>query len=164
MKKKILVIVGHPSKKSFAKTLAERYIKGAEKTGYLTKKLFLSEMEFDPVLHEGYNLHQKLEKDLIKAQKEIVWADHIVLFYPIWWGSPPSLLKGFIDRVFLPGFAFKYENKKLKKLLSGKTASIIVTAGGNFFGYSIIGKIMIKPISIGTFSFCGIKCKKEMSG
>jgi putative NADPH-quinone reductase len=56
-------------------------------------------------------------------------ADHLVIIYPNWWSTYPALLKGFIDRVFLPNFAFKYlENSPIPaKLLKGKTARIIVT-------------------------------------
>lgn len=45
----------------------------------------------------------ELEEDLVKAQELIRWADHLVFVYPIWWGTMPAVLKGFFDRVFLPG-------------------------------------------------------------
>jgi len=88
-----------------------------------------SHHSFDPVLYEGYKVVQPLEADLVLAQNEIKSADHIVIVFPIWWGGMPALLKGFIDRVFLPGFAFKYREGSLwwDKLLQGKSAHIIAT-------------------------------------
>lgn len=66
---------------------------------------------------------------MVEIQNAITWSDHIVLVYPIWWGSLPALLKGMFDRVFLPGFAFKYREGShfLDKLLTGRSAHAIAT-------------------------------------
>ena len=58
----------------------------------------LGDLRFDPVLREGYQQVQALEPDLLQAQANILWAEHLVLVYPIWWGGIPALLKGFFDR------------------------------------------------------------------
>lgn len=81
------------------------------------------------VLHDGYNQVQLLEPDLVQAQADITWAEHLAFVYPIWWGGIPALMKGFFDRIFLPGFAFKYREGKAfpDKLLKGKTAHLLVT-------------------------------------
>ena len=87
------------------------------------------ELKFDPILWKGYGTIQKLEPDLVTAQEYIQWSNHILFVYPNWWGTMPALMEGFIDRGFLPGFAFKYrDNSSLwDKLLSGRTAHLIVT-------------------------------------
>ncbi len=112
MGKRILVILGHPSSNSFCAALAERYTQSAMRAGHEVRPLFLGSMDFDPVLREGYQQVQPLEADLRNAQADILWAELLVLVYPIWWGGVPALLKGFFDRVFLPGFAFKYRQGK----------------------------------------------------
>lgn len=86
-------------------------------------------MVFDPILHHGYEHPQPLEPDLLVAQADITWAQHLVWVYPIWWGGLPALLKGFLDRIFLPGFAFKYRaNSALWDcLLIGRSAELLVT-------------------------------------
>ncbi len=91
--------------------------------------LRLGSLAFDPLLHAGYRQVQALEPDLVAAQQDILWAQHLVWVYPIWWGAMPALLKGFIDRVFLPGFAFKYRegSSMWDKLLAGRTAELLVT-------------------------------------
>ena len=70
-----------------------------------------------------------LEEDIMHSQQLIKWADHIVMAYPTWWGSMPALAKGFIDRIFLPAFAFKHHKGKPfpEKLLKGKSIRLLVT-------------------------------------
>lgn len=129
MSRKILLILGHPSADSFCGHLADAYLTGAGEAGCEVRQLRLGELAFDPILHEGYRKVQPLEPDLCKAQQDILWAEHLVFVYPTWWGAMPALLKGFIDRVFLPGFAFRYrEGSKLwDRLLAGRSAHLLVT-------------------------------------
>lgn len=129
MKKRVFVILGHPNKNSFCGSLADAYIKGARKVAKV-RRMDLRDLKFDPVLWEGYNVIQELEPDLILAQENIKWADHIVFIYPTWWGSPPALMKGFVERVFHPSFAFKYKRKNdllPLPLLRGRSAHLIIT-------------------------------------
>lgn len=159
MSKKVLIILGHPNKETFCGSLAESYKKGALKSGAEVKEISISDLEFDPVLHRGYKEIQELEPDLVEAQELIKWAEHLVFVYPTWWATMPALLKGFIDRVFLPGFAFKYrENSAFwDKYLTGKSARIIVTMDAptwyNFLAYGNAGQ---KAMKRGTLQFCGI--------
>lgn len=129
MSKRILVILGHPIDDSFCGALAKSYIDGAQAVGNEVRFIALGRLAFDPVLHHGYSRVQRLESDLADAQAAIIWAQHIVFVYPIWWGAMPALLKGFIDRIFLPGFAFRYrEGSRLwDRLLSGRSARLLVT-------------------------------------
>ena len=113
MNKRILVILGHPAQDSLCGALAQAYVKGAEAAGHEVRSLALGSLRFDPILREGYNCIQPLEPDLLAAQEAITWAQHLVFVYPIWWGSIPALLKGFFDRVLLPGFAFRFRKDSL---------------------------------------------------
>lgn len=160
--KKTLIILGHPSKKSLCKAITDSYIKGFDNEKKI-KVIYLNELKFDPILHQGYNQIQKLEPDLKKSQELIKWAEHIVFVYPIWWAMPPALLKGFIERVFLPGFAFEFKERSSKpeKYFIDKTASLILTAGGPENIYSLIGWFITKPFTYGILNFCGIKIKNQ---
>jgi len=122
--------------------------------------LELGRLAFDPVLKFGYRRRMEWEDDLAGAQEAIRWAEHLVFVYPNWWGTMPALLKGFIDRVFLPGFAFRYrERGKLwDKLLKGRSARLIVTMDTppliNRWMYGHAGhKVMKRNI----LQFCGIR-------
>ncbi len=164
--KKILIINGHPNKESFCFALAESYKKGADTTGADCKVINLVDLEFNPILNHGYSKISVLEPDLVMAQKEILAANHLVFVYPNWWSTYPALLKGFIDRVFLPGFAFEYREKSImwNKLLKGKTARLIVTMDTPKWYYLLINKNAgHNAVKIGVLKFCGIKPVKITS-
>jgi putative NADPH-quinone reductase len=59
----------------------------------------------------------------------IVAADHLVLVFPLWLGTMPALVKAFLEQVMRPGVAFSYEKYGAKKLLTGRSAHIVVTMG-----------------------------------
>jgi NAD(P)H dehydrogenase (quinone) len=129
MHKRVLVILGHPTTDSLCGALASSYTAAAERAGHDVRRLNLAELSFDPLLRHGYAEPQELEPDLVNAQRQLKWAEHIVFVYPMWWGSMPALLKGFIDRTFLPGFAFKYHKRSplWSRLLVGRTAELLIT-------------------------------------
>lgn len=174
--KKILVINGHPDKESLCHALAESYKKGADSNGTDCKLVHLIDLRFNPILTHGYREVSPLEPDLVKVQQQISEAEHLVFVYPTWWGTYPALLKGFFDRFFLPGFAFKYrkDSPLWDKLLKGKTARLIVTmdspkwynwliyksAGHNSMKHAILEFCGIKPVSI--TSFAPVKSSDEV--
>lgn len=129
MSRRILVILGQPSCNSLCAALARTYADAARRAGAEVRLLELGDMVFDPILRRGYEHAQPLEPDLRDAQVDITWAQHLVWVYPIWWGGLPALLKGFLDRIFLPGFAFKYRVNSVlwDRLLTGRTAELLVT-------------------------------------
>lgn len=160
MAKKILVILGHPEKNSFTGSLARSYTEGARESGADVRDICLGDLDFDPILWKGYREIQKLEPDLVHAQSLIMWAEHLVFVYPVWWGALPALLKGFFDRTLLPGFAFKYKTKnsmKWDKLLKGRSGHLIVTMDTPPWYYHWIygmpGHTQMKRTILG---FCGI--------
>ena len=97
---------------------------------------------------------------MIDAQEKIKWADHIVWVFPVWWGGMPAILKGFIDRIFLSGFAYKYEegSKMPKKLLTGRSARVIMTMGATVWHYRFAYRQpATNEIKRVVLDFCGIK-------
>lgn len=158
--KQILIINGHPEMRSLCTEMAMSYQKGAEASGASCKLVHLSKMNFDPLRHLDYMQLHKLEPDLVEIQKDIKNADHLVLVYPNWWGTYPALLKGFIDRTFLPDFAFKYRKNSLRcdKLLLGKTARLIVTINTpKWYYYLYYGRPGHRSMKKNILEFCGIK-------
>ncbi len=128
-KKKIFILLGHPDEDSFNCTLADEYQRGAEEAGHEVRRVNISDMSFDPILHHGYRLKQELEPDLLSFQEDVNWCDHFVIFYPSWWSTMPALLKGLFDRVWLPGFAYKFTSDfSWEKLLKGKSATMVITS------------------------------------
>ena len=164
--KKILIINGHPDKESFCFALAESYKKGADLSGANCKLVHLADLNFGLNLSKGYTQITELEPDLLQMQQDILEANHLVFVYPTWWGTYPALLKGFIDRVFLPGYAFKYhkDDPFWDKLLKGKTARLIVTMDSpkwyNLLVYKNAGHNSMRKAVL---EFCGIKPVKITS-
>lgn len=157
--KKILVINGHPREGSLSESIAESYEKGARKAGHKIEMLSLNDLNFSLVLKGSRTDTGQLEPDILKAQEKIRKADHLVFVFPIWWGAYPALLKGFIDRVFLSGFAYKHnpEQKKLIKLLRGKTARLVVTMDTPKWFYSLFYQSFgIRAMKQGLLNYCGI--------
>lgn len=168
MSKRMLVILGHADGDSYCAAMAQAYADAARAAGNEVRLLRLGELQFDPVLRHGYRVIQPLEPDLQAAQQAITWAEHLVWVYPIWWGALPALLKGFIDRTFLPGFAFKYrrpDSPWWDKLLAGRSARLLVALdtpswyfrwiyrmpGHQQMRRTILGFCGISPVRISSF-------------
>jgi putative NADPH-quinone reductase len=160
MMKKILLIQGHPDSMSFNYALHSSYKAGAERAGAEVREIFVGELDFNPNLKCGYRQRTPLEPCLIEAQEKIKWAEHIVIFYPVWWGSVPAVLKGFLDRTFLPGFAFQKREGSVwwDKLLKGRSARIISTLDQPpWYFWLINGSPTDKALKRMTLEFCGIR-------
>ncbi|MFD2671721.1 NAD(P)H-dependent oxidoreductase [Marinicrinis sediminis] len=162
MKARILIVNGHPYPDSYCTALTKAYAEGAATAAHQpeVREIHLSQLDFEPNLKYGFHQRMELEPDLIQAQADIRWADHIVFVYPVWWGTMPAILKGFIDRVFLPGFAFKYrENSALwDKLLKGKSARMIVTMDTPPWYYKwVYNSAGHQVMKRNILQFCGIK-------
>ncbi len=158
--KKILLIQGHPDNESFNFALYEAYKKGAIASGADIQEIIVRDLNFNPNLQFGYRKRTELEPDLLDSIEKIKWAEHLVLFYPVWWGSIPALFKGFIDRVFLPGIVFeKIENSVWwKKLLTGRTGHIISTLDQPAWYYWLnYGRPSYHAMKRMTLNFVGIK-------
>ena len=157
--KEILLINGHPDKESYCHALAAAYFKGACQTTDHITQLNIADLVFNPNLAYGYRKRTPLEPDLEYALEKIKKADHIVWVFPMWWYGIPAIMKGFIDRTFLPGIAFDYvKGKPLpKKLLKGKTARIILTADTpQWYDYLVMKRPTLNQFKRGTLQFCGI--------
>ena len=128
---RIAIIVGHARRDTYCEALATAYRRGAEAGGHVAELFVLSRMSFDPILHDGFNSVQKLESDLQAAQDAIGRADHVVLIFPLWMGTLPAILKGFIERIFQPGFAMERDEQDAgyRPRLKGKSARVIITMG-----------------------------------
>jgi len=160
---KIFILVGHPDKEpTLNSALADAYEKGAREAGHDVRRTNIAELAFDPILHRGYKVIQELEPDLKKAQEDMRWADHYFITYPNWWAAMPALLKGFFDRLWLPGFAFHFDERfpfLWGKRLKGKTARVIITTDGvPFFSRILFGDNM-NEIKRAVLGFAGIKTR-----
>lgn len=127
---RVLLILAHPRPDSLCGALASAYREGAAKAGVTLRSLVLGELEFARDVCADSPENQPLEPDLAAARDDLVWADHLVFVYPTWWGTMPALLKSFLDRLVIPGLAFRFYGPgaaEWEGLWQGKSAQLITT-------------------------------------
>lgn len=160
MSRSIVILLGHPNRDSLCGAMAERYRDAAQAAGHGVHLFALGEADFDPVLRHGYRKIQPLEPDLQEIMAAIAECDHLVLVYPTWWGGMPALLKGFFDRAFLPGAAFRYRKDSVwwDRLLRGRSARVITTLDTPPWYYRWVYRMPgYQQIRRTILEFCGIK-------
>jgi NAD(P)H dehydrogenase (quinone) len=172
-KKKIVLLLGHPDSvhDTLSKNLALMYETSAKAAGHEVTRFNLYDLQFDPVLREGYRTIQALEPDLIRLQQAITACDHFVLIYPTWWSSMPGQLKGLFDRMWLPAFAYNMRKTKQgtpalgwRKKLKGKTARVITLSGTHPFFVQILFGDYTNEIRRAILWFAGFKVRSTKIG
>jgi putative NADPH-quinone reductase len=162
MTKRIAIIQGHPDPNGnrFAHALAQAYAGGAHAAGYEIRLIDVAKLDF-PLLRTQEDFEKGLAPPSIREAQEVIrWAEHLVILFPLWLGTMPALLKAFLEQVFRPGFAFAPPGggKGMpKRLLTGKSAHIVVSMGMPAFFYRwYFGAHGVKGLKRSILSFCGV--------
>ncbi|GMA29350.1 NAD(P)H-dependent oxidoreductase [Arenivirga flava] len=154
-----LVIDGHPDEHSLVAALARAYV-GAHPDARL---LAVRDLRFDPVLRHGYRQRMELEPDLVEAWAAILEADRVVVLAPIWWGSVPAELKGFLDRLLLPRRAYRYGANGLPEgLLRGRRGRIVLSTDSPWWYLLLTGNPAAKQLRSLVLGFCGIRTERAV--
>ncbi len=156
---KVLLVLGHPRRDSLCGALADAYVAGARAAGVDLKRLDLCDLQFNPNVVARSPRNQPLEPAIREAVDLVRWADHLVFVFPTWWGTMPALMKGFLDRVLMPGFAFEEheEGSGWDKLLTGRTAHLLTTMDTPTWVDRWIYKSPgLNSLARATLGFCGI--------
>jgi putative NADPH-quinone reductase len=163
MPRRIVVIQGHPdsSEHHLCHALADAYAAGARQGGHEVRHVAVAELDF-PLLRSAEAWQgTDVIPDIEEAQKQIAWADHLVILYPLWLGTMPALLKAFMEQLFRPGFAFSREESSGamgRKLLTGKSSRVIVTMGMPAFFYRWFFRAhSLKSLERNILKFVGIR-------
>jgi len=129
----ILIIQGHPDSKHphLCHALAQAYGEGAAAAGHDVRQVDVASLDFPLLRSQDEWQTGELPATLRTAQADIAWAQHLAFFFPLWLGDMPALLKGCLEQVARPGFAFAASggNPFGKKGLSGRSARVVVTMG-----------------------------------
>lgn len=155
----VLVIEGHPDDDDgrFNHALAEAYRAGAAEAGRKVRTVRLAALDF-PLLRSRRDWEQDAPKAIRAVQEDIAWADHLVLFYPLWLGDVPAKLKAFLEQALRPDFAFSYSGSRAVGRLKGKSARLIVTTGMPGWLYrTFFGAHSLRSLQNLTLWFCGIR-------
>lgn len=161
-----LIIYAHPNENSLNHHLLQTVIESLEIEKHEIVLRDLNKINFNPVFSLEDMEDQRMGKvsDDIKTEQDFIsWAEHITFIYPIWWTGMPAIMKGYIDRVFSYGFAYRYDQGVQKGLLTGKQTIIINTHGKSNEEYERIG--MDKALSLtsdkGIFTYCGFEINQH---
>lgn len=162
--RRILVVVGHPITGSLNHELARRYIAAAESAGGEVRVRDLAE---DPIsapdnkdlLRARAGDYGHLEASVAEDIADLHWAEHVVIFFPQWWGTYPAVLTAWIDRTFLAGDAFRYgEGVRWTKLLTGRTARLVMTHDTpGFYNLLVYRDAAVVALRSATLGYCGVR-------
>ena len=112
---RFLIIYAHPSPSSFAGALYRRVVEIANERGHQVDELDLYADKFDPVMsrrtYDCYLDTSANRQEVAPYVERLLAAEALVLVYPVWHDGLPAILKGFIDRVFLPGVVFEIDEQ-----------------------------------------------------
>ncbi len=167
MTQRILIIQGHPDAGAdhLGHALATAYAEGAESGGHAVRWTHVAKLDFPLLRSQKAWEESPLPPALGQAQADIAWAQHIVLFFPLWLGDMPALVKAFLEQVARPGFAFRYKEGRAaftEKGLTGKSARVVVTMGMPALIYRWYFRAhSIKSLERNILGFVGISPVKE---
>ncbi|WP_249069184.1 NAD(P)H-dependent oxidoreductase [Leptotrichia sp. oral taxon 218] len=137
------VIFSHPWNGSFNKAILDKVVENLEKTKEKYTIIDLNKDGFNPVMTEKdlelYSQGKSADPLVLKYQEILKNTDELILIFPIWWMSLPAILKGFLDKVMLRGFAYESGKYGIKGLLPIKSAKMITTAEAPKFLLNIMG-------------------------
>lgn len=157
---KHLIIYANHNTESFNASIRDAISEVYTSAGHETIVRDLYKLGFNPVLSTAdfQALHSgSLPQDIVTEQDYIRWADQITFVYPVWWTGMPAILKGYIDRIFLYGFAYTITESGIKGLLNDKKILLFSTTGQSKEAYEQSGMYdaMNLTTNTGIFGFCG---------
>lgn len=160
-RKTIALVQGHPDPDParFCRALGTAYVEGALAMGHGIESIDVASLDFPLLRSSAAFEHGALPASLEHAQDAIGRADHLVFIYPLWLGSMPALLKGFLEQVMRPGFAIGSADAGQRSggLLRGKSARIVVTMGMPALIYRwYFGAHSLKSLERNILRFAGI--------
>ncbi|MPQ68055.1 MULTISPECIES: NAD(P)H-dependent oxidoreductase [Pseudomonas] len=176
----VLIIHAHPEPQSFTAALRDQAVETLQAQGHSVQVSDLYAMRWNPVASAEdfsardnpdylvYALEQRLgvktqslAPDIQEELDKLLWADLLILNFPIYWFSVPAILKGWIDRVLVSGVCYGGKRFYDQGGLAGKKALVTVTLGGreHMFGEGAIhGPLedMLRPLLRGTLAYVGL--------
>ncbi len=164
--RRVLLIQGHPDPKGghLGQALAQAYADGATAAGHPLRRVDVAQLDF-PLLRSAEEFeHGPLPPALKPVQNDIDWAQHLVVFFPLWLGDMPALLKAFLEQVARPGFAFRDDGNGGfgKKGLTGRSARVVVTMGMPALLYRYYFRAhSVKSLQRNVLGFVGIAPVRE---
>ena len=136
---KTLIVFSHPYGGSYCRAIMDAVVKGLKDSGQKFRIIDLDQDEFDPVMRAkdllafssagrvGEEALEAVDDQVLEYKKDLEWADHLVMIFPIWWMTMPAMMKGFVDKAIFPAVAYKMQNGKLVSRLPVRKVTIVTT-------------------------------------
>ncbi|MFY7863687.1 NAD(P)H-dependent oxidoreductase [Roseateles sp.] len=159
--KRLLLIQGHPDPAGghFCHALAQSYADAALAAGHQVRRVEIAQLDFPLLRSQTEWEHGETPQALQQAQQDIAWCQHLMLLFPLWLGDMPALLKGFLEQVARPDFAFQKDggpNPFGQKKLRGRSARVLVTMGMPALVYRYIFRAhSVKSLERNVLGFVG---------
>ena len=158
---KILAVFSHPMRHSFTGEVLDNFVKGLHEAGHEVEIADLYGEGFQPIMQElDFAQFEDLPMpgDVLREQARFERCDAFALIFPIWWWSFPAMLKGWIERVFTAGWAFKITEDPSGSMLDSRRALILCCAGGSKKMYDEYGayETLKQQIGVGVMEYCGV--------
>lgn len=154
----VSVILGHPNQKSLNYAIYERVIHTLQTQNHQIYAHDLYAEHFEAVI-TGYELQYSISKNQLVEQhcEEIKNADVIIIIHPNWWGQPPAILKGWVDRVLRPKTGYDVGPQGPFGLLKAKKALVFNTSNTPMTREKeVLGDPLESIWKLCTFQFCGV--------
>ena len=128
---RIVILQGHPDPDGgrFLRRLAESYAAGAREAGHELRVIDIARLDFPLLSTQAEYETGSPPAAIAKAQKTVAWGEHLAFFFPLWLGTMPALVKGFLEQTLRPGFAMDKSKPIWRPLLKGRSARLVVTMG-----------------------------------
>jgi len=167
-KGRVLVLFAHPCSESFNAAVHDVVVQTLTRSGWEVDDCDLNKEGFQPVLTESERREYHDEPDNVGPVKSYVdriqAADALVLVFPVWNFGYPAILKGFFDRVFLPGISFKLVNGKVRPGLTNiKKLYACTTYGGNRWRAFLNSDPPRKTVTRAIWYACGMPKRKYIA-
>ena len=162
-----LIVYAHPRSGSFNEAIRDIILQKLQGYGVETRLRDLYAEAFNPVMDkfqlENYDDHSQNKAGLEEYVEDLVWCDMLIFVYPTWWYGLPAILKGWVDRVFLPGIAFHMPSGQGKNISPGLThitkLAIFTTCGASWWLTQFVGSPGKRTILRGVRLLCARNCK-----
>lgn len=160
---RVLVVLGHQRKGSFCHAITDTARTALLEAGHEVICHDLYEENFDPILRDEeyaapHNPNPVVPPTIQKHCDELLAADGYVVVHPNWWGQPPAMLKGWIDRVIRQGLAYSFAESGVVGHLKGKRALVITTSNTpRDVELAVFGDPLENLWKTCVFGFCGVE-------
>jgi putative NADPH-quinone reductase len=165
---RVLVIYCHPNPESFTATIQAEAIEALSRAGHDVRVADLYAEGFNPVMSReerlGYHTQGANEAPVASELERLRWAEALVFIYPTWWYGQPAMLKGWLDRVWVPHatFTLPTEGRAIGRVLTNiRVMAVVTTLGSPNWWWLVVGEPGRRILLRGMAVLCSPRIKRH---